>query len=70
MDSARLTITDLIMVLVAVAAIAGLQPVYSSLTQNLSGVDPMTRAIAQVFLPAVALLLIAIVAGRATGGLR
>ena len=70
-DRGRITIPDLIMMVFGVAVVAGLQPVFSSMLDNtLQSTGPMTSAALQVFLPAVALLMIAIVAGRATGGLR
>lgn len=70
-DRGRITIADITGLVFAVAAFAGLQPVYSGLlNQHANSMDPMTLTAMQVLLPAIALILIAIVIRQSIRGLR
>ena len=70
-DRGRITIADVTGLVFAVAAFAGLQPVYSGLLNDHAGsMDPATLTALQIVLPAAALLLVAIIVRRSIRGLR
>ena len=69
-NRARLTITDIIWVVIAVFAVSGLYPAYNTLFQDTaSSMDPTTTVAFQLILPVALVVLLAIIFAEATGGL-
>jgi hypothetical protein len=69
MDRARLTITDVVYVLMAVAGLAALYPVYSSLLNGTaSRMDPGTAVVFQSMLAVMLVVLLSVIYVEARSG--
>ncbi len=68
-DRARITITDVVLVVFGVAALSGLYPVYSTLYEETAPeLGPMTDVTFQVLVPVAMVVLVAMLARKALRG--
>ena len=69
MERARLTVSDLVLLLFGIAVLVGLYPVYRELLDaRIDGFDPLTATAFEVVVPLALVVVTAMLAQKALGG--